>query len=526
VKLRAAPSLLLVFAALSASTLSACASSGHTTVVQPLTPISSYTAVRASESSVTTGTFDSFICQDVQTVSQAASDGRKLSAAMETRLRFIYLDAHQAPPFGADPQLAADLPLSNQTVQQLAAAEADCKRVGYVFAIPALPAPPHHKKPTAALVGALLVATLFGPLLVGVGLWTARSSSARSRAEHARDAYVGRISVLVARLAAIALATWVSGPKLADLTGWHRSATNGTVAVVATILVGMYVPVLRRGLVGSARPSASGRYVYLLAVTTAAIVPWLVVGLGGAILNGTDPRTGAAVVGVVLFFVSMSFVVPWLTIALLTKPCPPAIDVTILELCKRHGQSIRAARLIAYKGRWPLAWAAVFGGVRGARYIVVSEDLVQNLSPPLFAAVIAHEIGHLAADKHSWRNLVIATAFFAYICAFLVVASGDLPLLVALVITVEAAFSSGKQRREFAADAFAASSAGPAVAEAALTRIAEINGVRIDTDTVTYMGATHPSFGARIAAIRAAATQPQTSPPQTPTQPQTPQPQS
>jgi Zn-dependent protease with chaperone function len=205
---------------------------------------------------------------------------------------------------------------------------------------------------------------------------------------------------------------------------------------------------------------------------------------------------------------------PWLTIVLLTKPCPPAVDAAVLELCQRHGQPIRAVRLIAYKGRWPLAWAALFGAASHSRYIVVSEDLVENLSPPLFAAIIAHEIGHLAVHKRPWRNMLITTVGIAYICAFLVIASGDLPLVVALVFTVEEAFSSGKQRREFAADAFAASSAGPAVIEAALTRIAEVNGVRLDTDTVTYLGATHPSLGARIAAIRAAATEPQTPQPQ------------
>ncbi|HEY3923098.1 MAG TPA: hypothetical protein VGL75_00890, partial [Acidothermaceae bacterium] len=257
-KLRAAPSLLLLLV-ISACTLSAC-TSNYTAVAEPVVPISSYAAVRASEASVTAGTDDEFICHDVQTVLQAANRGRKLSAAMETRLRFIYVDAHRVPPFNADPQLAADLPLSTQTVQQLAPAEAECKRVGYVFAIPALPAPPHHKKPSAALVWALLVGTVLVPLLVGVGLWAARSNALRSRADQDRDAYIGRMSVLVARLVAIALATWVSGPKLADLTGWHRPATNGAVAVVATVLVGLYVPVLRRRLVGSARPSASGRY--------------------------------------------------------------------------------------------------------------------------------------------------------------------------------------------------------------------------------------------------------------------------
>jgi Zn-dependent protease with chaperone function len=511
VKHRTAPLLLLVFAALSAFSLSACTSGARITFVQPTAPISSYIAVPDSG----LGGNDRSVCVDLQNVARAAAkkDGR-LSASAKSGLQLAYNDAHRPPPFEVDAELAADVPTTAQTMNELGSAVADCQGLGYSFATQTPFAQKHHTKPTAAVVWALLVGTVLVPLLIGVGLWAARSNSARSRAEHARDTYVGRMSILVARLLAIALATWVSGPKLADLTGWHRSATNGTVAVVATILVGMYVPVLRRGLVGSARPSASGRYVYLLGVTTAAIVPWLVVGLGGAILNGTGPRIGAAVVGVVLFVASMSFVVPWLTIALITKPCPPAIDATVLELCKRHGQSIRAARLIAYKGRWPLAWAAVFGAVRGARYIVVSEDLVQNLSPPLFAAIIAHEIGHLAAYKHSWRNMVIATVSFAYICAFLVVASGDLPLVVALVITVEAAFSSGKQRRELAADAFAASSSGPAVIEAALTRIAEVNGVRPDADTVTYLGATHPSLGARIAAIRAAATQPQTSPPQ------------
>jgi Zn-dependent protease with chaperone function len=513
VKLRAAPSLLLVFAALSAFTLSACTSSSHTTVVQPLAPISSYAAVRASESSVTTDTFDSFICQDVQTVSQAASDGRKLSAAMETRLRFIYLDAHQAPPFGADPQLAADLPLSNQTVQHLAAAEADCRRVGYVFAIPALPAQTHHKKPTAALVWALLVGTVLGPLLLGVALWSAKSGTARSKADPARDAYVGRMSVLVARLSAIALAAWVSGPKLADLTGWRRPATVGMVAVVATVLMGIYVLVIHRRLVGMGRPAASGRYVYLLGLTVVTIVPWLIVGLSGAAVAGTGPRVGEVIFAAVLSVALWWFAVPWLTVALLTKPCPPDIDALVIELCKRHGQSIRAARLIALKGR-PLAWAAVFGAQTGHRYIVVSEDLVQNLSAPLFAATIAHEIGHLAANKRPWRTMAIATVAIAYAYGYTIFVSGNWTLVVPIVIAFQTLFSSTKQRREFAADAFAASSSGPAVIEAALTRIAEVNGIRSDAGAVSYLGATHPSLGARIAAIRAAATQPQTSPPQ------------
>ncbi len=471
--------------------------------MQPTTAISSYIAVPDSG----LGGNDWLVCVDLQNVARAAAknDGR-LSASAKSGLQLAYNDAHRPPPFEVDAELAADVPTTAQTMNELGSAVADCQGLGYSFAAQTSSAQKHHTKPTAAVVWALLVGTALVPLLVGVGWWAARSSSARSRAERARDAYVGRMSVLAARLLAIALAIWVSGPKLADLTGWDRSATKGAVALLATVLVGVYVPVVRRELVGSARPSASGRHVYLLAFTAAAIVPWLVLGLGEALFDGIGPRIGAAVVGVVLYIVSIGFVIPWLTIVLITKPCPPAIDAAVLALCQRHGRRIRAARLIAYKGRWPLAWAALYGTASSSRYIVVSEDLVQNLSPPQFAAIIAHELGHVAARKHSWRNMVIATVAIAYICAFLVVASGELSLVFALVFTMEDAFSSGKQRREFDADAFAASSAGPAVVEAALTRIAEVNGVRPETDTVTYLGATHPSFGARIAAIRAAAT--------------------
>jgi Zn-dependent protease with chaperone function len=89
-----------------------------------------------------------------------------------------------------------------------------------------------------------------------------------------------------------------------------------------------------------------------------------------------------------------------------------------------------------------------------------------------------------------------------------------LPLVVPIVMTVQAGFSMAKQQREFAADAFAASACGAPDIEAALTRIGEVNGVRLDASTVTYPGATHPHLAARISAIRAAAAQPQSSQPQ------------
>ena len=149
--------------------------------------------------------------------------------------------------------------------------------------------------------------------------------------------------------------------------------------------------------------------------------------------------------------------------------------------------------------------ALAFVGCLPAPQLVVSDGILQRLSPAERDAVVAHELGHMANG-----SLWLLTAVIPVTCAIATGASVFVPLTVAIPFGF--ALGMGLRRivsrpLELDADHRAARATGFRNTSTALAKIHAVNSLSESglMPLLTYATSTHPSLAMRLSSLKAAA---------------------
>jgi STE24 endopeptidase len=171
---------------------------------------------------------------------------------------------------------------------------------------------------------------------------------------------------------------------------------------------------------------------------------------------------GAQLAGVLVVFAALPLLMRhvWDTVRL----GPGPIRDELLALCSAHG--VRVRDLLVWRTGGSMLNGAVMGLVGPARYILLTDALLESMSPEQVEAVTAHEVGHVRRHHMAWLGAsALATVFVAAMLTEW--ASGLLPgglgredwvrglgTVVSLAAGL-AAFGYVSRRFEWQADAFA-----------------------------------------------------------------------
>jgi Zn-dependent protease with chaperone function len=255
-------------------------------------------------------------------------------------------------------------------------------------------------------------------------------------------------------------------------------------------------------------PMVSGRgqvalLLQMLALVAVIIgVPWMLGGYGTTRVLLVIGTTAAAVV--VLQVVAGPLVV----YALGTTPLPPDVRARFMSLAERTGTKVRDFRTYAVAG--PKGSNALqVGIVPSMRYVLVSENLPSDLSPPELDAVVTHELGH-AKENHVLIKALSLAVLFGSIQGALrarVWTRSELLLipfipLLAVIATIAVIGILGIYLEE-RADSFAAGLVGGPELAAALERLSRIRGRKVRSGTLASILTQHPGFTGRVARLRA-----------------------
>jgi STE24 endopeptidase len=183
---------------------------------------------------------------------------------------------------------------------------------------------------------------------------------------------------------------------------------------------------------------------------------------------------------------------------------PPAeLQARISRLSTQAGVRVRA-RVAPARARRQ-ASAAQLGWIPGLRYVVITDYLLDELTPSDAGAVVAHELGH-ARHHDVVVDQVIGTFWLipAAIAAVSAVANARfLALIMAFIaFAIIAGFGQLQRtrriRQELAADELAAGIVGPAALMSALARLTELNAIKRDTSLAWDERVGHPGIARRI----------------------------
>ncbi|MBN2231641.1 MAG: M48 family metalloprotease [Deltaproteobacteria bacterium] len=225
-----------------------------------------------------------------------------------------------------------------------------------------------------------------------------------------------------AAVALFTLAVYVLNLKALLGTVPLLTASNGLATLAAFLLFLLYQVIIwnagHRASAGRfALPASPWEYCRRKALFAGGIIaPWLVLLLLTDLLEAVFPALmprllaapwwNIALFGCFMLLLALS--APPLTIRLWgCRPLPEGpIRRRIADLCRREGIGYRKIML------WPgtdgrMATAAVMGPLAWARYLLVTPELLELLTPDEVEAVMAHEIGHV---RH--RHLLIYMLFF------------------------------------------------------------------------------------------------------------------
>jgi STE24 endopeptidase len=191
--------------------------------------------------------------------------------------------------------------------------------------------------------------------------------------------------------------------------------------------------------------------------------------------------------------------------ALLLAPgaLPADVEERLTRLAGTAGVRARG-RTIPARAR-KAAVATQLGWVPGLRFVLVTDYLVDELAPSGVDAVLAHELAHARHHDYIVRYMIRTVSFVPAMVALVSLASGEPTIAVIVLVfalAINGLFMSALRpravRQELAADDLAARLVGPAALMTALTRLAELNMVKLDTSPGWDESVGHPGIARRI----------------------------
>jgi STE24 endopeptidase len=191
-------------------------------------------------------------------------------------------------------------------------------------------------------------------------------------------------------------------------------------------------------------------------------------------------------------------------------PLPAPVQARLSALSAELGVPVRG-RLIPARGQ-KVANAGQVGWLPGLRYVLVTDYLLDELTPAEVDAVLAHELGHARHRDLLFRQLLACVLLIPLFLLVSELAQDGSPgtLLVLSAIAIVGVLGVGRLRaarairQELAADDVAVAAVGPAALASALARLTELNAIKRETSLSWDRKVGHPGMAKRIARLQAA----------------------
>jgi STE24 endopeptidase len=191
-------------------------------------------------------------------------------------------------------------------------------------------------------------------------------------------------------------------------------------------------------------------------------------------------------------------------------PLPAPVQARLSALSAELGVSVRGRLTQARTQK--VANAGQVGWLPGLRYVLVTDYLLDELTPAEVDAVLAHELGHARHRDLLFRQLLAGLLLIPLFLLLTELAQGGSPgtLLVLSAIVIAGVLGLGRLRaarairQELAADDLAVTAVGPAALASALARLTELNAIKRETSLSWDRKVGHPGMAKRIARLQAA----------------------
>jgi len=189
---------------------------------------------------------------------------------------------------------------------------------------------------------------------------------------------------------------------------------------------------------------------------------------------------------------------------------PAAVQARLSTLSAQLRVPVRGCLIRAREQK--VANAGQVGWLPGLRYVLVTDYLLDEMTPAEVDAVVAHELGHARHRDLLVRQLLSSTLLVPLFLLLVGVARNESQAAVLLLSVVVIAGVLGLSRlrgalairQELAADDLARAAVGPAALAAALGRLTELNAIKRETSLSWDRKVGHPGMEKRIARLQAA----------------------
>jgi STE24 endopeptidase len=298
----------------------------------------------------------------------------------------------------------------------------------------------------------------------------------------------------------------------ADDFGWSSGYAHVAAGLACFAAAGVPVVVARRPFMLAYErirdiPRGSTRSYRTAAAKMITLMTWLIMPVG-AILAPISPtgRSLLVVASLVINPLLSGLLAPIVARLVAPSELPDGAGQALSALAQRSGVLIHGRLIQASQRR--VANASQLGWLPGARFIMVTDYLLANLSPAEVEAVLAHELGHARRHDMLFRHLIAAVLIVPFGLAVLALESGTTGELLAVCAAFAVTFGVLRLvgviaiRAEYAADEFACGLVTPTALADALDRLSALNQIKRDTSRSWDLHVGHPGMAQRMTRLK------------------------
>ena len=357
--------------------------------------------------------------------------------------------------------------------------------------------------------------------VTGIVLFVVARARARTIETSAGEERVHALRVCLRRMAPVAAGCGSGSAAVCIvLTRWPGIGAGGAVvtALVAAACFAFPIAAARQPVMAAyARvrgiPARAFRSYRQLAVVTIRVVltVWPIVA-GLTVRSSLAAAAGIVVVSyLVINPVLTGLLAPVMARILGGDAVAGTVQARLSSLAAEAG--VHAHGRVVHTRARRVANAMYLGWIPGLCCVLITDYLLDQMSPAEIDAVLAHELGHGRNHDGLLRSLL---GYAAVVPPVLVIVgeakhgpggylAGVLALFIAFAIGFRRLYGSLAIRWELRADDLAARLVGPAALAAALTRLTELNAIKRDTSRSWDRMVGHPGMAIRITRLQTAA---------------------